>query len=137
MSAGLDPARPGLFLLEGVAVYLEEAVLRSLLAQLRRIAADGSRLAISLSVNSDSPERAARRAAFQAAVAALGEPARSVMEAADADALLEATGWRPRPAGPAEPDRRHWPGKQNKAIETTTTTTARRSAAGFIIAAPI
>ena len=84
-----------MFLLEGVAVYLEEAVLRSLLAQLRRIAADGSRLAISLSVNSGSPERAARRAAFQAAVAAVGEPARSVVAAADAGALLESTGWRP------------------------------------------
>ncbi len=74
VSAGLDPGRPSLFLLEGVAVYLEEAVLRSLLAQLRRIAADGSRLALSLLVSSGSPERAARRAAFQAAVAAMGEP---------------------------------------------------------------
>jgi O-methyltransferase involved in polyketide biosynthesis len=27
-SAGLDPGRPSLFLLEGVAAYLEEAVLR-------------------------------------------------------------------------------------------------------------
>jgi methyltransferase (TIGR00027 family) len=134
VSAGLDPARPGLFLLEGVAVYLEEAVLRSLLAQLRRIAADGSRLAISLSVDGGSPERAARRAAFQAAVAAVGEPARSVVAAADADALLEATGWQPRTADPAQPDRRHWPGKQNKTTETTTTT--RRRAAGFILAAP-
>ena len=135
VSAGLDPARPGLFLLEGVAVYLEEAVLRSLLARLRRIAAGGSRLAISLSVNSGSPERAARRAAFQAAVAAVGEPARSVMAAADADALLEATGWRPRTADAAQPHRRHWPGKQHKPTEPTTT--ARPPAAGFILAAPI
>jgi methyltransferase (TIGR00027 family) len=135
VSAGLDPGRPSLFLLEGVAVYLEEAVLGSLLAQLRRIAADGSRLAISLSVNSASPERAARRAAFQAAVAAVGEPARLVLEGADAGALLEATGWRPRAADPAQPDRRRWPGKQNKAIETTTA--ARRRAAGFILATPI
>lgn len=94
-SAGLDLGRPSLFLLEGVAVYLEEAVLRSLLAQLRRVAADGSRLAISLSVNSTSPERAARRAAFRAAVAAVGEPARSVVEAAEADRMLESTGWCP------------------------------------------
>ena len=135
VSAGLDPARPSLFLLEGVAVYLEEAVLRSLLAQLRRIAAGGSRLAISLSVNSGSPERAARRAAFRAAVAAVGEPTRSVVAAADANVLLEATGWQPRTADPAQPDRRHWPGKPNKTTETTTT--ARRRAAGFILAAPI
>jgi methyltransferase (TIGR00027 family) len=95
VSAGLDPGRPSLFLLEGVAVYLEEGVLRSLLVQLRRIAADGSRLAISLSVDSGSPERAARRAAFQAAVAATGEPARSAVAPGEAGALLEATGWRP------------------------------------------
>jgi len=115
VSTGLDPGRPSLFLLEGVAVYLEEAVLRSLLAQLRRIAAHGSRLAISLSVNSASPERAARRAAFQAAVAAVGEPARSVVEAADAGTLLESTGWRP--AGE--------PGTGSKAAH-----------AGFIVAEP-
>jgi O-methyltransferase involved in polyketide biosynthesis len=94
LSAGLDPDRPGLFLLEGVAVYLEEAVLRSLLAQLRRVAAGGSSLAISLSVRGGSPERAARRIAFQAAVAAMGEPARSVVTAAGAGALLGPTGWR-------------------------------------------
>lgn len=94
-SAGHDPGRPSLFLLEGVAVYLEEAVLRSLLAQLRRIAADGSRLAISLSVSGGSQERAARRAAFQAAVAAVGEPARSAVAGTGAGTLLEATGWRP------------------------------------------
>ena len=94
-SAGLDPGRASLFLLEGVAVYLEDAVLRSLLAQLRRIAADGSRLAISLSVTSGSLERAARRVAFQAAVAAVGEPARSAVAGADADTLLESAGWRP------------------------------------------
>ena len=111
VSAGLDPGRPSLFLLEGVAVYLEEAVLRSLLAQLRRIAADGSRLAISLSVNSGSPERAARRAAFQAAVAAVGEPARSVVAAADAGALLESTGWRP--AGSRARQRRRTPGSSS------------------------
>jgi methyltransferase (TIGR00027 family) len=94
VSAGLDPGRPGLFLLEGVAVYLEEAVLRSLLAQLRRVAADGSRLAISLSVDGGSAERAARRAAFQATVAAVGEPARSAVVSAEAGALLKSTGWR-------------------------------------------
>jgi hypothetical protein len=82
---------------------------------LRRVAADGSRLAISLSVNSGSPEGDARRAAFQAAVAAVGEPARSVVAGADAGALLEATGWRPvREPGTAE----------------------RAAHAGFIVAGP-
>jgi methyltransferase (TIGR00027 family) len=118
VSAGLDPGRPSLFLLEGVAVYLDEAVLQSLLAQLRRIAADGSRLAISLSVTGGSPERAAHRAAFQAAVAAVGEPVRSAV--ADADALLEATGWRPV-REPAES------GGQDA---------VNRRSAGFIVAGP-
>ena len=116
LSAGLDPRRPSLFLLEGVAVYLAEPVLWSLLAQLRRVAADGSRLAISLSVSGGSPERTARRAAFQAAVAAMGEPARSAVAGADADALLEATGWQPVPE----------PGTGDRATH-----------AGFIVAGPI
>ena len=115
LAAGLDPRLPSLFLLEGVAVYLEEAVLRSLLAQLRLIAAEGSRLAISLSVNTGSVERAARRAAFQAAVAAVGEPARSAVAPGDAGTLLESTGWRP--AGE--------PGTGSKAAH-----------AGFIVAEP-
>jgi methyltransferase (TIGR00027 family) len=116
-SAGLDPGRPSLFLLEGIAVYLEEPVLRSLLAQLRQVAADGSRLAISLSVSGGSPERTARRAAFQAAVAAMGEPARSAVAGADTGTLLEATGWRPV-GQPTEPG------------------SAARRSAGFLLAAP-
>jgi methyltransferase (TIGR00027 family) len=104
-AAGLAPALPSLFLLEGVAVYLDLPVLRSLLEQLRRVAADGSTLAISLSVSTGSGERAERRAAFQAAVAAVGEPARLVLEAGDAEALLAATGWRTA-ADPADRARR-------------------------------
>jgi methyltransferase (TIGR00027 family) len=134
VSAGLDPRRPSLFLLEGVAVYLEEAVLRSLLAQLRLVAAHGSSLAISLSVQGNSPERTARRAAFQATVAALGEPARSTVTAADADTLLPATGWQLREADPGRPVRRLRPHKWTKVSEIGAT--ARRRDAGFILAAP-
>ena len=100
VSAGLDPHRPALFLLEGVAVYLDRAVLQALLQHLRQIAADGSTLAISLSVTTGTADQDARRAAFLEAVAAVGEPARSVLEAAGAGPFLEATGWRP--AGPPE-----------------------------------
>src|SRR5215469_12333715 len=42
LSAGLDLRLPSLFLLEGVAVYLERRVLRALLEHLRRVAGDGS-----------------------------------------------------------------------------------------------
>src|SRR5581483_27710 len=46
-AAGLDPAVPTLFLLEGVAVYLEVAVLENVLDQFRQVAGPGSLLAIS------------------------------------------------------------------------------------------
>ena len=91
-AAGLDPEAPGLFLLEGVAVYLEPAVLEDVLGQFRQVAAPGSRLAISVSLS--RPPGDAGRARFQATVAALGEPARSTFEAGQAEALLARTGWR-------------------------------------------
>ena len=90
-AAGLDPDVPSLFLLEGVAVYLEPAVLEDVLRQFRQVAAPGSSLAISVSLS--RPRGDAARARFQATVAALGEPARSTFEAAEAEALLARTGW--------------------------------------------
>jgi O-methyltransferase involved in polyketide biosynthesis len=94
-----------LFLLEGVAVYLDLPVLRALLGGLRQVAADGSSLAISLSVSTGSAQQAARRVAFQATVAAMGEPARSVLETDDARAFLAAAGWQiPPGAGQDRPD---------------------------------
>jgi methyltransferase (TIGR00027 family) len=90
-AAGLDPDVPSLFLLEGVAVYLEPAVLEDVLRQFRQVAAPGSSLAISVSLS--RPRGDAARARFQATVAALGEPARSTFEAAGAEALLARTGW--------------------------------------------
>jgi methyltransferase (TIGR00027 family) len=91
-AAGLDPEAPSLFLLEGVAVYLEPAVLEDVLGQLRQVAAPGSSLAISVSLS--RPRGDSARARFQATVAALGEPARSTFEAAEAEALLARTGWQ-------------------------------------------
>src|SRR6266480_4642945 len=89
--AGLDPDTPSLFLLEGVAVYLEPAVLEDVLRQFRQVAAPGSSLAISVSLS--RPRGDTARARFQATVAALGEPARSTFEAGQAEALLARTGW--------------------------------------------
>jgi methyltransferase (TIGR00027 family) len=94
-AAGLKTGVPSLFLLEGVAVYLESAVLESVLEQFRQVAALGSRLAISVSLSREHDEGA--RARFQAAVAALGEPARSTFDAGQADDLLARTGWRTIP----------------------------------------
>jgi methyltransferase (TIGR00027 family) len=103
LSAGLDPARASLFLLEGVAVYLELEVLERLLDQFRRVAATGSRLAISVSIASGVSDAFAR-ATFYATVAAFGEPARSTLGLAEAGQLLVRTGWqlaRPEGMGPA------------------------------------
>jgi methyltransferase (TIGR00027 family) len=94
-AAGLEADVPSLFLLEGVAVYLEPAVLETVLEQFRQVAALGSRLAISVSLSREHDEGA--RARFQAAVAALGEPARSTFDAGQAEALLARTGWRTMP----------------------------------------
>ena len=94
-AAGLKTGVPSLFLLEGVAVYLEPAVLETVLDQFRQVAAPGSRLAISVSLSREHDEGA--RARFQAAVAALGEPARSTFDAGQAEDLLARTGWRTIP----------------------------------------
>lgn len=96
--AGLDPARPALFLFEGVAVYLERPVIKRVLAEFRAVTAPGATLAISVSSGAASPARAA----FQRRVAALGEPARSVLTPAQATSLLSAAGWAVRPAGARE-----------------------------------
>src|SRR6185437_11714359 len=79
--AGLDPGVPSLFLLEGVAVYLEAAVLENVLDQFRQVAAPGSQLAISVSGSRAAGDGSRSRARFQAAVAAMGEPVRSTFEA--------------------------------------------------------
>ena len=87
--AGLDADAPSLFLLEGVAVYLEPAVLENVLDQFRQVAAPGSQLAISVSTSRPAE---GTRARFQAAVAAMGEPGQVLLRG------------RPGP-GPARPDR--------------------------------
>jgi O-methyltransferase involved in polyketide biosynthesis len=91
--AGVRPERPTLVTCEGVAVYLDLPVLERLLSQLHAAVGPGSRLAISLSVDGGGAEQAARREAFKAGVAALGEPTRSHLTAEAADSLLQRTGW--------------------------------------------
>jgi methyltransferase (TIGR00027 family) len=90
LEAGLDARRPALFLFEGIAVYLEDSVTESVLAQFREATVAGSLLAISVSVTSG----AADRSAFRARVAAMGEPARSVMDPEEARAMLARAGWQ-------------------------------------------
>ena len=90
-AAGLNPGQFSLFLLEGVAVYLEPAVLERVLTEFRHVARAGSRLAISVST---SGARGEARSRFQATVAALGEPARSALEAGQATEVLARAGWQ-------------------------------------------
>ncbi len=99
-AAGLDRNRPLLIVCEGVAAYLDRSVLAALVTGLGEVAAQRSRLAISVSVATGSSDFAARRAEFQARVAALGEPARAVLTADDAEHLLAAAGWRTVSAAP-------------------------------------
>jgi methyltransferase (TIGR00027 family) len=101
-AAGHDRMEPSLLCCEGLAVYLDRSVLASLLERLRRVAAAGIRLAISLSVSAPDEHRALRQS-FQATVTALGEPARTVLTPRVTDDLLAATGWRVAPSPATHP----------------------------------
>ncbi len=97
-TAGLDPYQPCLFLLEGVAVYLDRDVLERLLGQLREVTSEGGRLAISVSTMAHDP---LARARFEAAVARMGEPVRSHVGLEEAEDLLARTGWEVAPGDSA------------------------------------
>lgn len=120
LAAGLEPDRPVLFLLEGVAVYLERTTLESVMRQFRDLAAAGSLLAISLSVSGASRPAEEARRRFKEAVAKMGEPALSTVEPDDVEALLTGTGWRSRAVTAGEPEFQ-----------------SRLEAAGLVLAEPI
>jgi hypothetical protein len=107
--AGLDVREASLFLLEGVAVYLELDVLEQVLEQFRLVSSAAGALAISVSTSADG----ASRQRFRERVADLGEPARSFLSADDVRELLASAGWRV-----ADPERH----------------TERRYAAGLLVA---
>src|SRR5579859_541141 len=124
-AAGLNPHQPSLFLLEGIVVYLEPAVLDRVLTEFRKAARPGSRLAISVSV---SGARTETRIRFQDSVASLGEPARSTLEASQAPEVLARAGWQVIAGDPDEAARRTRAGlliatAVPRAAPTTTTTT--------------
>jgi len=103
--AGVRHNSPCLFLLEGVAVYLERPVLEKLLLELNRVAGPGSRLAVSVSTASPGP---AARLRFEAAVAAMGEPARSSLGLVEAGDLLARTGWNGLNSNSGDDDAPAW-----------------------------
>jgi len=91
LAAGLDSDAPSLFLLEGVAAYLEPAVVDAVLDQFRQVAGPGSRLALSVSLSGEFDRDG--RAGFRASVAARGEPLRSAFAADEAKGILARAGW--------------------------------------------
>jgi methyltransferase (TIGR00027 family) len=98
--AGLDAGQAALFLFEGVAIYLDNAVTERVLAQFRRVTPVGSALAISVSTQAGG----AARERLSERVAGLGEPARSVLPAGQARVLLARAGWEiTEPEGPRGP----------------------------------
>ena len=102
VAAGLEAGVPSLFLLEGVAVYLEAAVLETLLGQFRDVTGPDSRLAISMPMT--GTQRAGSR--FRATVAAMGEPALSRFDPDQAEDLLARAGWRIEVSAGPDPDGR-------------------------------
>jgi methyltransferase (TIGR00027 family) len=93
LAAGLSPSSSCLFLLEGVAVYLERGVLERALRQFHQAAGPDSRLVISMSIDSDAHDPEAR-SRFREAVAEIGEPALLTLELAEAIELLASSGWQ-------------------------------------------
>ena len=89
-AAGLDPTKPAVFTLEGVAIYLDRDVLAGVLAALAAVAAPSSRLAISLSINGRGLSSSV---AFRHAVARMGEPVKTVLEPDEVDDFLGRAGW--------------------------------------------
>ena len=94
IAGGWDPDAPSVMLCEGLSVYLEAEVFQSLLGDLRAVATVGTRLAMSLSIQVNGPDELARRARFEALVAALGEPVRNRLDHDGAAEMLAATRWR-------------------------------------------
>ena len=91
--AGLDADQPTLFLLESAAVYLRRHAVRSLLADLRSVAAQGSVLAVSLPSSTGPAATLLGQSALRTAAAALGEPVLTWFRVGDRQHLLAATGW--------------------------------------------
>jgi methyltransferase (TIGR00027 family) len=94
VSSGYDTNAPSVIVCEGVAVYLDLPELESMLSELRSLATAGTRLALSLSGTSSSPDHATNRERFEAAVAGVGEVARNALNPTDAVDLFASTGWR-------------------------------------------
>jgi methyltransferase (TIGR00027 family) len=96
--AGHEAARPTLFACEGVAAYLPLEALSSMLTSISGCAGPGSTLAVSISLETESPSEESRRSLLRAAVARMGEPLVSAVPRGELGNFLRATGWTVRRA---------------------------------------
>lgn len=90
----MEPGAPSLLVCEGVSVYLGQPVLAAVLAELRAVAAPGTRLALSVRPPARSADDLARQRHFDTAVAVLGEPVLNSVSADELSALLATARWR-------------------------------------------
>jgi methyltransferase (TIGR00027 family) len=95
LASGYTPDAAGLFICEGVAVYLDDAVLTTMLRDLRSLATVGTRLAMSLSTSPSPDGDPSRKERVHSALAELGEPTFGSMTSHDAAAVTTVTRWRP------------------------------------------
>jgi O-methyltransferase involved in polyketide biosynthesis len=95
VAAGLDPARPALFVLEGVTMYLPEDVVRGQLTGLHERSGPGSRLTTDVFPPADAATTADRRQLRmqRLARAGSGETLHQRVDRDDAVALVEGCGW--------------------------------------------
>ena len=91
-AVGFQAQLPTLFLVEGLLVYLAESEIDRLVDDLATLAANGSRLAVSASTLGGA--RSDVRDGFARSVAAMDEPARSVLTTDQLRMKLTAAGWR-------------------------------------------
>jgi methyltransferase (TIGR00027 family) len=112
-AGGFEPDAPALVCCEGVALYLTPVGLGRMLGELRSLATPGTRLAISARVAADETSGNERNERLHAAVASLGEPARSSMTSLELAELFARARWR------------------------TVDISDRSQKAGFIVAAPV
>ena len=96
VAAGGIATAPSLLVVEGLASYLDEDVLGATLASLRALAHGTSMLAVSVGLERSDHDvgAAARVAAFEGAVASMGEPIGNRLSVEALDDLLGRAGWR-------------------------------------------
>ena len=93
LDSGFKSSRPAFFLCEGVLEYLDEKTVREMLRELRKVASQGSLLAVDPLYQTGTNRPLALRAAGIVATRLLGEPRRFSIDPADLSTFLQGEGW--------------------------------------------